>query len=219
MQQIPANALPEDRQNDYRNCFIPGRDGWSLVGSDYSSQELCVIATLSQDPIFIDALKTGKDLHSVCAELVWGTQWTDATDKDCAFYKLKEDGQPAKAKCKCAGHGKLRDDTKAVSFGLAYGLSPKGLANDIHVTVEEASQIFDRYFIAFEGIKSILDGFGEYGKNNGFIRTIAPFRRKRYFPYWNGPSTAKGLLSQIERASKNMPRLNGHVKPCEFGEN
>ena len=69
MQQIPANALPEDRQNDYRNCFIPGYKDWVVVGADYASQELAVIASLSKDPVFLDALETGKDLKIKLAHI------------------------------------------------------------------------------------------------------------------------------------------------------
>jgi len=68
MQQIPAD-------NDYRNCFISGLPGWVFVSGDYSSQELCIIATGSKDPVWIKALEEGKDLHSVCADLVYGREF------------------------------------------------------------------------------------------------------------------------------------------------
>jgi DNA polymerase I-like protein with 3'-5' exonuclease and polymerase domains len=84
--------------------------------------------------------------------------------------------------------------------------------------LSEAEELFEDYFNAFPKIKGTLDAFGNFGKMNGFIRTIAPFRRKRYFPYWKGEDTPKGLLGQIERASKNMPRMCGHLKLCENGE-
>lgn len=117
MQQIPATRLPEDRQNDYRNCFTPGYEGWSIVGSDYSSQELAVIATLSSDPVFLEALSTGKDLHSVAAEVIYGQKWKDAADVDCAYYELDNDGNPKNQKCKCKKHKKLRNGVKALNFG------------------------------------------------------------------------------------------------------
>ena len=62
MQQIPAD-------NDYRNCFVSGEDDYVFVSGDYSSQELCIIATGSKDPVWIKALEDGEDLHSVCADL------------------------------------------------------------------------------------------------------------------------------------------------------
>ena len=62
IQQIPKNSLPKDRQKDYRSCFIPGYENWVMVDADYSSAELAILATLSVDEIFLDALSTGKDL-------------------------------------------------------------------------------------------------------------------------------------------------------------
>lgn len=84
-------------------------------------------------------------------------------------------------------------------------MSPKGLAADLQIPLEEAEFLFERYFIAFPRIKGLLDSLGNYGTQNGFIRTINPFRRKRYFPYWKGDATPKNLLGQIDRASKNAP--------------
>lgn len=213
VQQIPKNALPEERQSDYRNCFHSGKPGWKVISADYESQELCVIATLSQDPVFLDALMTGKDLHSVAAEVVLEDKWRDATEEGCAFYALGEDGLPQKQKCKCKTHKKQRQDTKKINFGLAYGLSEVGLSADLDITVDEAAALFKKYFQKFPRIHGLLDAFGKYGTSHGFIRTIAPFRRKRYFPYWKGPETPRGLLGQIERASKNMPKCMG-MKNC-----
>lgn len=205
VQQIPKNSLPEERQSDYRNCFHPGKPGWKIISADYESQELCVIATLSQDPVFLDALTTGKDLHSVAAEVILENKWKDVTEKDCAYYALDENNLPRKQKCKCKSHKKQRQDVKAINFGLAYGLSPVGLSADLNITLDEAEALFKKYFQKFPRIHNLLDSFGKFGVTNGYIRTVAPFRRKRYFPYWKGTDTAKNLLGQIERASKNTP--------------
>jgi len=205
MQQIPANALPKDRTNDYRHCFNPGIPGWVVVSGDYASQELAVIATLSQDPVFLDALLTEKDLHSVCAELVYGQKWKDSTEEGCAFYALNSNGDPQKKKCKCFAHYKLRDDVKAINFGLAYGMSAKGLSGKLKITLIEAESLIKAYFLSFPSIQGTLNAFGNYGLMNGFIRTPAPMRRKRYFPYWKGEETPKGLAGKISRASMNAP--------------
>ena len=69
MQQIPSD-------NTFRNCFITEPGGF--VSSDYSSQELNVIAHGSQDPVWLDALEKGLDLHGVCADLVFEDKWRDA---------------------------------------------------------------------------------------------------------------------------------------------
>lgn len=108
MQQIPAN---DDVGNKYRNCFVPDSPAWVFVDSDYSSQELCVIASLSGDPVWLKALELGQDLHSVCAELVYGKEWKDAADADCAYY------HGGKQKCKCKKHKSLRTAVKTINFG------------------------------------------------------------------------------------------------------
>jgi DNA polymerase-1 len=215
IQQIPKNALPEDRQKDYKNCFTSGYEGWSIVGADYSAQELAVIATLSKDPVFLDALDTGKDLHSVCAELIYGEEWINAAEDTCVYYK-KVEGIALNEKCKCKDHKRLRNNVKKVNFGLAYGLSPKGLAADLKITLPEAEELFTKYFITFPYIRGLLDSFGEYGKTYGYIKTIAPWSRKRYYPYWRGIDTPRGQLGQIERASKNMPIQGSSADMCKI---
>ena len=70
MQQIPSD-------NTFRNCFVT-EPGWVFVSSDYSSQELNVIAYGSQDPVWLDALERGLDLHGVCADLVFEDKWRHA---------------------------------------------------------------------------------------------------------------------------------------------
>lgn len=235
IQQIPKNSLPKDRQKDYRSCFIPGYEDWVMVDADYSSAELAILATLSGDEVFLDALSTGKDLHSVAAETVLKEKWYNAasevygiypkkkdgtidTKYKCEYYQLDGKGEIKKQKCECPLHQKMRQDQKKISFGIPYGLSSKGLAADLGISIEEADEKYDAFYAAFPKIKGTLEAFGNFGRMNGFIRTIAPFRRKRYFPYWKGEDTPKGLLGQIERASKNMPRMYGHLKLCENGE-
>lgn len=120
MQQIP---VLEEVGNRYRNCFIPSEPGWVLVDSDYTAQELCVIADMSQDPVWLKALADGKDLHSVCAHMMYGKKWEDATEPGCAYFQKDARGSPQQQKCSCKKHKTMRYDTKALDFGLAYGMS------------------------------------------------------------------------------------------------
>lgn len=190
MQQIPSD-------NRYRNCFICP-DGWLFVSSDYSSQELNVIAFGSKDPVFLEALEKGQDLHSVCADLVFQDQWTDAADDDCAFMRDK-------SKCSCSKHKEMRTKVKTINFGLAYGMGPHKLSDTLDISVKEASELIDKYFTAFPNIKQFLDMLGKFGKINGYIRTFKPFKRKRFFDYWEGRNTPPKEMGMIERASKNTP--------------
>jgi DNA polymerase-1 len=180
MQQIPSN-------NIFRNCFI-AKDDWVFVSSDYSSQELNVIAYGSQDPIWLDALKKGLDLHGVCANLVFGDKWRNA------------DVEAKK---------KLRVQIKTINFGLAYGMGPFKLAETLSITQKAASILIQKYFTEFPNIKAFLEKLGQYGKDKGFICTFRPFLRRRWFSDWYPEmQNSRGKLRElgvIERASKNTP--------------
>jgi DNA polymerase-1 len=195
MQQIPAN-------NEFRNCFI-APEGWSFVSSDYSSQELNVIAFGSKDPVWIKALEENKDLHSVCAELIYGQEWVDAAEDNCSY--INYGGK----KCNCSQHKTLRTYVKAINFGLAYGMGPHKLADNLQISKQEANNLITKYFEAFPAIKGFLNKLGNFGKQFGYIKTFPPFNRKRWFDTWYpkiwNDRTALMELGSIERASKNTP--------------
>jgi len=180
MQQIPSD-------NTFRNCFIT-EEGWVFVSSDYSSQELNVIAYGSQDPVWLDALSKGMDLHGVCADLVFEDKWRDA---DASARK------------------KLRTQIKAINFGLAYGMGPFKLADTLQITKKQAQDLIEKYFTEFPNIRAFLEKLGTYGKRNGYIQTFAPFYRRRWFDSWYPKmydDRSKMMeLGSIERASKNTP--------------
>mgnify|MGYP003112719195 FL=1 len=194
MQQIPAD-------NSFRNCFI-APEGWSFVSSDYTSQELNVIAFGSKDPVWIQALEDGQDLHSVCAELVYKQKWSEAAEDDCAYVR-------GKVKCECPQHQTLRNNVKAINFGLAYGMGPHKLADTLQISKDQATKLIEEYFKAFPSIKGFLERLGNFGKQYGYIKTFPPFNRKRWFStwypkIWNNRSSMMEIGS-IERASKNTP--------------
>ena len=194
MQQIPAD-------NAFRNCFI-APDGWSYVSADYSSQELNVIAFGSQDPVWLQALKDGQDLHSTCAELVYGDEWILLADLDCAYMKNK-------SKCKCKEHKRLRTNVKTINFGLAYGMGANKLADTLQIDKQEAEKLIEDYFTAFPAIEGFLEKLGNFGKQFGYIKTFPPYNRRRWFSGWYAKmyNSRENMqeLSSIERASKNTP--------------
>lgn len=211
MQNIPAKESVGTR---YRNAFVCEPD-WDYVDSDFSSQELVIIAYLSQDPVWNAALKNGEDLHSVCAELVFPANgWKNAAQPECAYYQLK-DGKNAHQKCKCKAHKRMRDAVKSINFGLAYGMSKYKLASTLQINVKEADKLIQDYFKAFPKIGALLTSLGRFGVTRGYIQTISPFFRKRWFPYWKYAQRNiqnhirevqyDATLGSIERASKNMP--------------
>tara|TARA_R110002049_G_scaffold70499_2_gene182056 strand:- start:883 stop:2772 length:1890 start_codon:yes stop_codon:yes gene_type:complete len=194
MQQIPAD-------NIYRNCFIAPK-GWSFVSADYSSQELNVIAFGSKDPVWLKALEEGQDLHSTCAELVYGDDWVNSGEDNCIYMSKKE-------KCNCPSHKKLRTNVKTINFGLAYGMGPNKLSDTLNITVDEAKKLIEKYFNTFPSIHGFLEKLGNFGKKYGYIKTFPPYNRKRWFTNWypkiwdNKSSSME--LGSIERASKNTP--------------
>ena len=192
MMTLPADEGSEfgDR---YREPFKP-TPGFKLVTGDYSSQELCIIAYLAQEEVWMDALKNGKDLHSICANLVFKDKWT------------KAGGDPeGNSKPKSMEAKKLRSFTKTISFGLAYGGGPGMLAGRLNIKMNEASDLIGSYFYAFPKLKKYFEGLSEFGINNGFVMTAPPFKRRRYFANWNSDYIHPKDVSIIGRQSKNTP--------------
>jgi hypothetical protein len=113
MQNIPAK---ESVGNRYRNAFTCPAD-WVYVDSDFSGQELVVIAYLSQDPVWMEALRKGQDLHSVCSELVFKKKWEDGAEEGCAYYTRGPDKEFQKQKCNCKLHKRMRNSIKPINFG------------------------------------------------------------------------------------------------------
>lgn len=210
MQNIPV----ENVGTRYRNAFVC--DPWEVyVSSDFTGQELAIIAYLSQDPVWLRCQQTGEDIHSVASELVFpNKQWLKAAEPGCAYYKQGPDGKPLHYKCKCKKHEALRYKVKRLNFGLAYGMGPGKLSGMIKTTFREAEALIEQYFKVFPKIGQMLNYLGRYGVRNGYITTLAPFFRKRWFPKWQYSQAQIPLhlsgqydpqLGSIEREAKNMP--------------
>lgn len=227
MQQIPAYEAvqtPGGGQR-YRNCFKPPA-GFKFVSSDYVSQELVIIAHITQDKNWLEAIRKKQDLHSMASELVFGsdknpfhTSWKQAALGDCKYYKLiaGENGKMeyAKQKCSCPRHKVMRDACKSINFGLAYGMTKFRLAAMLRISIHEADTLIRDYFIAMPAIGKTMTYLGRYGMKHGFIKTLAPFFRKRWFPEWNERKKyidehiagirPDRVLGEIDKASKNQP--------------
>ena len=210
MQQMPAS-------NKFRNC-IKAPEGWVFVSSDYSSQELNVIAYGSKDPVWIEALEKGQDLHSVCAALVYGSKWDDAAAEGCDYFMpaqdITDEGVTVavdieKQKCNCPEHKSLRTKVKTVNFGLAYGMGPNKLADTIESSLGEAKELIESYFKVFPNIGSFLDKLERFGVKYGYARTYPPYNRRRWFSDWfrgiGAEPSLRGITGTIGRASKNTP--------------
>ena len=204
MQNIPAKKSVGNR---YRNCFYtPGR---LIVDSDYTGQELCLIAFGSQDPVWLECLRTGQDLHSVTAAMVFEKDWKAGSEVGCKFVENKQ-------KCNCKVHEILRTRVKSINFGLAYGMSKFKLSADLDISVKEAENMIETYFNTFPRIRTFLFGLAKYALLHGYSQSFPPFLRRRYYPNIDQYDQAtidahlsgivfKPGLGRIERQAKNQP--------------
>jgi len=211
------NLLQIPKKQAYRDAFIASQ-GWKFVGADYASEEILIIALLSKDPVWLKSFKDGDDVHSVNASLIFGDKWIEAIEEGCVF-------EFSKQKCSCKRHQDMRDKSKAISFGLSYGLSAHGASIRLQITMEEAKVLINKFFSTFPTIKNTLASYANFGVHKGFI--VEPtLGRVRFYDQWKIEVIKKlerynkGLIqdmnyseikeaekqkSSIERESKNMP--------------
>lgn len=159
-----------------RDTFVVGKGYETLLTADYSQIELRVMAHLSNDQGLIEALKSGEDLHTTVGSYVFGV----AKDKVDA---------------------EMRRKVKAMSYGLAYGLSAFGLANQLGIGTGEAKTLMDKYFERFGGVREYLAKVVQEARKVGYTESI--FGRRRYLPDLN--SDNRQLRDIAERAALNAP--------------
>lgn len=159
-----------------RDTFVVGKGYETLLTADYSQIELRVMAHLSQDQGLIEALKSGEDLHTTVGSYVFGVP------------KDKVDAE-------------MRRKVKAMSYGLAYGLSAFGLANQLGISTSEAKTLMDKYFERFGGVRDYLAKVVSEARKVGYTESI--FGRRRYLPDLN--SDNRQLRDIAERAALNAP--------------
>ncbi len=151
-----------------------------LITSDMSGCELRIIAELAQDPIWIGAFQRGEDVHSVGTEILHEEEWKAGALPNCKYYALKENGEPARQKCKCLIHEELRNATKSLNFLLCYGGGPHTLAKRLKKSLEYAQTLMEKHRAKFPRIWAYLD---KSGKDAGmFGRSFDMFGRRRLFP-------------------------------------
>jgi DNA polymerase-1 len=152
LQNIPVRTV-EGRK--IRDCFIAGPGYVALLTADYSQIEMRIMAHLSDDAHLLAAFEKGEDLHSTVAGEVFGV--------------APHDVNPV-----------MRRQIKAMSYGLAYGLSSFGLAAQLGITPAEAQSLMDKYFERFGGIRDYLKTVVEEARKVGYTQTI--LGRRRYLP-------------------------------------
>jgi len=173
LQNIPIRTEEGHR---IREAFVVGEGFETLVTADYSQIEMRIMAHLSGDEALIEAFKDGEDLHRFVGSRVFGVPPEGVTPE-------------------------MRSNVKAMSYGLAYGLSSFGLARQLSVSVGEAQALMDDYFARFGAVRTYLTGVVKQAAIDGYTETI--FGRRRYLPDLD--STNRQRRDIAERMALNAP--------------
>lgn len=172
LQNIPVRTA-EGRK--IRTAFI-STPGHKLVSADYSQIELRVLAHVANIPQLKQAFEDGIDIHAMTASEMFG---------------VPVDGMPSE----------VRRRAKAINFGIIYGISAFGLANQLSIERSEAGDYIKRYFERFPGIRDYMEGAKQAARDKGYVETI--FGRRIHFPEIR--SSNPSVRAFNERASINAP--------------
>ncbi|TDK86357.1 DNA polymerase I [Mycolicibacterium phocaicum] len=173
LQNIPIRT---EAGRQIREAFVVGKGFTELMTADYSQIEMRIMAHLSGDAGLIEAFNTGEDLHTFVASRAFGVPSEEVT-------------------------AELRRRVKAMSYGLAYGLSAYGLASQLKISTEEAKQQMDQYFDRFGGVRDYLHSVVEQARKDGYTSTV--LGRRRYLPELD--SSNRNVREAAERAALNAP--------------
>ena len=160
LQNIPS------KNHDIRKMFVAA-EGYVLVAGDYSQQEPRATAHVSQDENMLNAYKTGKDIYATIASIAFNHPY-----EDCLEFHADGSEYPE-------GKGR-RGKAKVIVLGLTYGMSDKGLADGMDLTMKEAQNVMEQFFEGFPMVKKAVDKNLEDAKITGFVQTI--WGRKRRLP-------------------------------------
>jgi DNA polymerase I len=175
LQNIPVRT--EDGRK-IRRAFIAS-PGHKLVSADYSQIELRLLAEIADIPVLKQAFRDGLDIHAMTASEMFGVPVKDMP-------------------------GEVRRRAKAINFGIIYGISAFGLANQLGIAREEASAYIKKYFERFPGIRAYMDATRDFCRAHGYVETL--FGRKCHYPDIKASNAS--VRSFNERAAINA-RLQG----------
>lgn len=173
LQNIPIR-MEEGRK--LRKIFKPTKEGWLLLGADYSQIELRILAHYSRDPLLCESFVRGEDVHSRTASEVFGVPMEQVTPE-------------------------MRRKAKAVNFGLIYGLTDYGLGRDLSIPRKEAKYYITKYFERYSGVQLYLEEVVKKAKEKGEVRTL--LNRLRRIPELKHSNRITRQFG--ERVAKNSP--------------
>ncbi len=173
LQNIPIRT---ELGRQIRRAFVPGEGFTALLVADYSQIELRVMAHLSGDPGLLEAFTSGEDIHASTAAKVFDCDIAEVTNTQ-------------------------RSKIKGMTYGLAYGLSAYGLAQQLAIGRDEAQDLMDAYFDRFPGVRDYLYGGVEEARRTGYTETLTG--RRRYLPDLMSDNRQRRQMA--ERMALNAP--------------
>lgn len=173
LQNIPVR---DDEGKSLRKLFISRFENGQIISADYNQIELRLLAHFSEDEILCDAFVNNKDIHTSTASQIFGIDEKDITSVQ-------------------------RRQAKAINFGIIYGISDFGLAQNIGIPRRDAKEYIERYFVKYPKVKEYMENNIKFAKENGQIGTI--FNRIRRIPELNSAVYAERMFG--ERVARNMP--------------
>ncbi|MFN4179881.1 MAG: DNA polymerase I [Armatimonadota bacterium] len=172
LQNIPARG---DWGKKIRRAIIAPK-GYRLISADYSQIELRILAHLSGDESLCQAFERGEDIHTQAAVSIFGVKPEEVTED-------------------------MRRKAKVLNFGIAYGISAYGLAQQLGIETEEAQHIIDRYFERFPKVRDYIERTLTFARQNQFVRTL--INRRRFLPDIDNPD--QRIREAAQRAAINTP--------------
>ncbi len=172
-QNIPIRT---DLGKEIRKAFVPQNDKSVILSADYSQVELRIMAHFSKEPALINAFKEGVDFHSRTAALVNFIDESDVT--------LEQ-----------------RRSAKVINFGIMYGAGPYRMSQELGISMLDAKNMIEEYFITYPGIKDYMDKTLSVARERGYVETL--FGRRRFIGNLNVSN--RNIVQADERAAINMP--------------
>lgn len=172
LQNIPVRTAEGRR---IRQAFI-AQPGSKIISADYSQIELRIMAHLSQDAGLLDAFAKGEDIHRATAAEIFGVERSEVSSEQRRYAKV-------------------------INFGLIYGMSAFGLAQNLNIERSAAQSYIERYFARYPGVRAYMNDTREQAKDKGYVETL--FGRRLWVPEINSPNGMR--RAGAERAAINAP--------------
>lgn len=169
-------TIRDTEQREVRKIFITSEPNLKVVSCDYSQIELRILAHISTDENLTNAFLENQDIHAKTASKIFSTPLAQVTKEQ-------------------------RNKAKAVNFGIIYGISSFGLSQQLKISMKEAKEFIEKYFLAFPKIKDYINEITEFCQQNGYVETL--FHRKRTVPEI---SSNNAIIRDFgQRIAMNMP--------------